>query len=94
MIKWIWKLCKSANWIKRRVKLFDENTRDESYRLNHFINTYLEPDGIFMLQIIANNVSDFVATDLIKQLWKKHFEKYAEILKNVSTIKTSTSSDV
>jgi hypothetical protein len=82
MFKWIYKCLptKSSGWITRRVKLIDENIDEnkDSKCLSHFINTYLEPDGIFMLQIIANNASDFVATDVIKRLWKKHIDKYQE----------------
>lgn len=29
-----------------------------------------------MLRLIANNASDYVATDLIHQLWCQHHEKY------------------
>lgn len=31
-----------------------------------------------MIRIIANNTNDFVATDLILQLWKRHIEKYKQ----------------
>ena len=34
--------------------------------------------GIFMIRMIANNTSDYVATDLIHQLWCQHDEKYGE----------------
>ena len=34
--------------------------------------------GIFMIRMIANNTSDYVATDLIHQLWCQHDEKYGD----------------
>ncbi len=73
---------KASVWAKKHVRLFEPDVDKIEFeeRLDHFINTYLEPDGLWMLQIIANNASDFVATDLIKQLWFKHFEKYEKIL--------------
>ena len=40
-------------------------------RLKHFLDIYLEQDGIFMIRMIANNTSDYVATDLIHHLCKK-----------------------
>jgi hypothetical protein len=48
-----------------------------SKKLAHFIDEYLEPDGLFMVRMIANNASDFVATDLIKELWKRHYKNYS-----------------
>lgn len=81
------KTANGAKWARKHVRLSQPNIdfdTDEflKKRLEHFITTYLEPDGLFMLQIIASNASDFVATDLTKQLWKKHFEKYEKILNN------------
>jgi hypothetical protein len=75
---------KSSRWITQRIKLFNENftkrNNDEgqkSEKLSHFLNCYLEPDGMFMIRVIGNNSSDFVATDLIQELWKKHYKKYS-----------------
>ena len=63
-----------------------------SEKLKHFLDYYLEPvsiskiityiillsqkDGMFLIRMIGNNSSDFVATDLIKELWKLHYKKY------------------
>ena len=87
LINWSMKTANGAKWARKHVRLSQPNIdfdTDEflKKRLEHFITTYLEPDGLFMLQIIASNASDFVATDLTKQLWKKHFEKYEKILNN------------
>jgi hypothetical protein len=64
----------------RRIKLFDSGGERpllvESPKLIHFLEYYLEPDGMFLIRMIGNNSSDFVATDLIKELWKKHYLKY------------------
>lgn len=38
--------------------------------------------GIFMIRMIANNTSDYVATDLIHQLWCQHDEKYGFLFPN------------
>ncbi len=83
LIKWANNTVKASVWAKKHVRLFEPDVDKTEFkeRLDHFINTYLEPDGLWMLQIIANNASDFVATDLIKQLWLKHFEKYEKILR-------------
>lgn len=69
---------KSSNWIKRRVLLyhpqqmpFDEPNKS----INQFTNDYLKADGIFMLQLIANNVNEYVATNLMQELWNKFYEK-------------------
>ena len=32
--------------------------------------------GIFIIRMIGNNTSDYVATDLIHQLWCQHHETY------------------
>lgn len=48
---------KANIWIKRRIALFNEDVKKNKAknRLNHFINEYLEADGIFMVRIIGNN---------------------------------------
>lgn len=39
---------KSNSWITRRVQLVDENVKKDSNNLSHFINVYLEPDGMLI----------------------------------------------
>lgn len=56
---------KANAWIARRVLLINQSIKVRKNRLKHFMETYLEPDGIFMIRMIANNTSDYVATDLI-----------------------------
>lgn len=67
---------KSRQWIKRRISLISKSILIRKKRLEHFIDTYLEPDGIFMIRMIANNTSDFVATDLVHHLWCQHADNY------------------
>jgi hypothetical protein len=82
-IKWITRCfpSRSSRWITQRIILFNSifkssEIQNSSKKLQHFIEEYLEPDGIFMIRMIANNASDFVATDLIKELWKRHYKNY------------------
>ena len=48
---------KSTTWIKRRVDLFNDDVKQKKLakRLKHFMEYYLEPDGMFMIRMIANN---------------------------------------
>lgn len=78
MIVWIRRSvpAKANKWIERRVSLITQSATIGKHRLAHFIETYLEPDGIFMIRMIANNTSDFVATDLVHNLWCQHADNY------------------
>lgn len=78
MVVWIRRCVpsKANKWIERRVSLINRSILIRKNRLDHFIATYLEPDGIFMIRMIANNTSDFVATDLIHNLWCQHADNY------------------
>ncbi len=69
---------RSRKWITKRTNLFNNNVNQKLVpkRLHHFLTFYLEPDGIFMIRMIGHNTSDYVATDLIHQLWCQHDEKY------------------
>ena len=40
---------------------------------------FIYSKGIFMIRMIGNNTSDYVATDLIHQLWCQHDEKYGHL---------------
>ena len=67
---------KSKKWISKRIFLMSKTLKNRKERLEHFLEHYLEPDGIFMIRMIANNTSDYVATDVIHNLWCQHAEKY------------------
>ena len=66
----------AKHFIKRRTNLFNENVQLKLVpnRFEHFNSKYLEADGIFIIRMIGNNTSDYVATDLIHQLWCQHEE--------------------
>ncbi len=71
-------------WIKGRIYLFNElvvNNKLQN-RFEHFINHYLKTDGIFIIRLIAANSSDYVATDLIHQLWCQHDQTYGHYFPN------------
>lgn len=76
--------------VKKRLRHFldyylepDGNTTFVAYKTNKyglvidfFFKSYI---GVFMIRMIANNTSDYVATDLIQQLWCQHHEKYGAL---------------
>ncbi len=74
----------AKNFIKRRTNLFNElvNLKKVPHRFDHFIQKYLEADGIFIVRMIGNNTSDYVATDLIHQLWCQHDDHYGHMFPN------------
>lgn len=78
IVKWMQRAypTKANSWIERRVQLINKTAKIGKHRLKHFLDKYLEPDGIFMIRMIGNNTSDYVATDLIQQLWCQHAESY------------------
>ena len=78
LIKWLQRAypSKANAWIEKRVQLIHKTAKIGKSRLKHFLDKYLEPDGIFMIRMIGNNTSDYVATDLIQQLWCQHAESY------------------
>ncbi|CAF0852382.1 unnamed protein product [Adineta ricciae] len=41
-----------------------------------FITEYLEPDGFFILRMLALNVSDFFVQEIIEQLWERYTLRY------------------
>ena len=81
-VKWISRCIpyKANKWITQRISLINNLLTEDSERLRHFLSIYLEPDGIFMIRMISNNTSDYVATDLIHHLWCQHAEKVSSPL--------------
>jgi innexin len=81
---------KSTNWISRRISLSLNLSKSPSMQeinqqkriLDHFINVYLEPDGLFLVRLISINTNDYVATDLIHKLWIKHLSSYKNKFNN------------
>ena len=70
---------KANKWISKRVYLINQSIKVRQNRLKHFLDIYLEQDGIFMIRMIANNTSDYVATDLIHHLWCQHADNYDKL---------------
>lgn len=70
---------KANGWISKRVYLINNSIKVKQNRLKHFLEIYLEQDGIFMIRMIANNTSDYVATDLVHHLWCQHAENYDKL---------------
>ncbi len=57
----------------KKYPLTDE-TRDRE-KVNIFANDYLEADGFFMLILIKENSSDFVASEIVHRLYTEKFLK-------------------
>jgi hypothetical protein len=70
-IQWLQKLVprNAKKWIYKRVSYINQGVRTNGKRMDHFLDRYLEPDGIFMIRIIANNTSDYVICMQIKLIW-------------------------
>ena len=83
---WIQKAVPSRarQWISKRVLLINKSMSTRKKRVEHFLNIYLEADGLFMIRMIANNTSDYVATDVIHHLWCQHAEKYDRLFPDES----------
>lgn len=61
-------------------------TRDRE-KINQFANDYLEADGFFMLVLIKENSSDFVASEIVHRLYTEKFlKKYDRELATGMTI--------
>ena len=67
---------RARRWNLRRIMLINKKIVERKKRINHFLRTYLSMDGLFIIRMIANNTSDYVATDVIHQLWCQHADKY------------------
>ncbi|CAF4864706.1 unnamed protein product, partial [Rotaria sp. Silwood1] len=53
-----------------------DKTKDQE-KIKIFVNDYLEADGFFMLTLIKENSSDFVASEIVYRLYTEKFlEKY------------------
>jgi hypothetical protein len=75
------------NFIRKRLHskkypLINETQNRE--KINMFADDYLEADGFFMLTLIKENSSDFVASEIVHRLYTDKFLK--KYLKETSTI--------
>ena len=44
--------------------------------IQSFITEYLEPDGFFILRMLALNVSDFFVQEIMEKLWERYAFRY------------------
>ncbi|XP_013077226.1 innexin unc-9-like [Biomphalaria glabrata] len=51
--------------------LLNINKNKESKLFKKFVRNYLRTDGVFMMRIVASNIGDMLALDLVNHLWKK-----------------------
>lgn len=51
------------------------NETNDREKINLFTNDYLEADGFFMLVLIKENSSDFVASEIVHRLYTEKFLK-------------------
>ncbi|KAL7675035.1 hypothetical protein ACOME3_001303 [Neoechinorhynchus agilis] len=88
---------KRYNYIERRLRLMAN--RNKMFELkapascDHFIYSYLETDGIFMLRLLSTNTSDFVCTEIIQSLWMQYSSKQNNRKTSRSSIKRSISNN-
>lgn len=70
-------IAKSSNEISKLYNLEKPKAELKQFQIElieKFVTEYLEPDGTFMLRVVSSNVSDFVCTQLIQELWKNYFK--------------------
>jgi hypothetical protein len=72
---WLYRVSPYTNfrYLERRLILRflnDEHSREQELR-HIFVYQYLQGDGTFMLRLLASNVSDYVCTKIILELYRK-----------------------
>ena len=63
----------SFHYLERRIIvhfLSDEHSKEQELR-HIFVYKYLQGDGTFMLRLLASNVSDYVCTKIVLELYRK-----------------------
>ncbi|CAF1509266.1 unnamed protein product [Adineta ricciae] len=63
----------SFHYLERRINihfLSDEHSKEQELR-HIFVYKYLQGDGTFMLRLLASNVSDYVCTKIVLELYRK-----------------------
>ncbi|UJR13306.1 hypothetical protein I4U23_000324 [Adineta vaga] len=72
---WLYRMspCTSFHYLERRLSMhFLTHEHSNEQELRHiFVYRYLQGDGTFMLRLLASNVSDFVCTKIILELYRK-----------------------
>ena len=75
IILWLYRVSPFTNfhYLERRLTLHflsDEHTNEQELR-HIFVYQYLQGDGTFMLRLLTSNVSDYVCTKIILELYRK-----------------------
>lgn len=91
----------SFRYLKRRLiwDVIDQHDSPDSLR-HKFVDNYLQSDGIFMIRLIANNVSDYVCRKIIFELFQIFHRSYVAktigrepLFQSLSSLKTDDESD-
>ena len=51
---------------------------DQKRRLVYFVETYLQQDGIFIVQLIGHNANRITVGELVNELFKRFEAKHTE----------------
>jgi hypothetical protein len=75
ILMWLYRVSPYTNfhYLERRLIihfLTDEHSNEQELR-HMFVYRYLQGDGTFMLRLLASNVSDYVCTKIILELYRK-----------------------
>jgi len=61
---------RSELFLAKNLQLLGIDSKKERKLFIRFVRKYLRTDGVFMLRIVADNTSEIMTLDLVKQLWK------------------------
>ncbi|NP_001191594.1 pannexin 6 [Aplysia californica] len=81
MIQWIIRgisQTRSEAFLAKNLNLLGIDSKRQRKLFVRFTRNYLRTDGVFMLRIVADNTSEIMTLDLLKQLWKKFKESHHE----------------
>ena len=56
-------------FVKKYLSILNEVDNEERRLASRFINQFLRHDGVFLLRMIAANVGDLIAAELIQEVW-------------------------
>ena len=56
-------------FIKKYLSILNEVDNEERRLASRFVNQFLRHDGVFLLRMIAANVGDLIAAELIQEVW-------------------------
>jgi outer membrane lipopolysaccharide assembly protein LptE/RlpB len=69
---------RSEIFLKRNLKLLGIDSKKNRKLFLRFVRNYLRTDGVFVLRIVADNTSEIMTLDLVRQLWKRFRETHAD----------------